>query len=147
MLIADSHIPRTHQSSEPTVSVAVGVLFRESDGSFLMTTRPFGKVYAGYWEFPGGKIEKSESVFSALSRELEEEIGIHVPPESIVAWREIRVDYPHAVVCLHICKVTEWVGAMQMKEGQDFAWEQMPVKVFPILPGALPILDWLEQSN
>jgi len=59
------------------VQVAVGVLIRP-DGYFLLTTRPAGKDYAGYWEFPGGKLEQGETVAQALTRELREELGYAV---------------------------------------------------------------------
>ncbi|MEI7495819.1 MAG: NUDIX domain-containing protein, partial [Betaproteobacteria bacterium] len=59
------------------MQVAVGVLIR-SDDSFLLTSRPEGKAYAGYWEFPGGKLEVGETVAQALKRELQEEIGITI---------------------------------------------------------------------
>ena len=54
------------------VDVAVGVLI-DAEGRFLLTSRPEGKVYAGYWEFPGGKLEAGETVEQALRRELIEE--------------------------------------------------------------------------
>ena len=59
------------------IDVAVGVLI-DADGRFLMTSRPEGKVYAGYWEFPGGKVEPGETIEQALRRELHEEIGITI---------------------------------------------------------------------
>ena len=65
------------QKSRRPVDVAVGVLVRP-DGHFLITSRPEGKVYAGYWEFPGGKLEAGETVEQALRRELHEELGITI---------------------------------------------------------------------
>lgn len=125
----------------PLVDVAVGVLIRPGDGLFLMTSRPAGKVYAGYWEFPGGKLEATETVADALRRELHEELGIRTL--DIVPWHSKVVDYPHALVHLHFCKVTGWSGALQMREGQDFSWQRLPVGVAPVLPGTIPVLDWL----
>ncbi|MDR0274082.1 MAG: (deoxy)nucleoside triphosphate pyrophosphohydrolase [Burkholderiaceae bacterium] len=115
----------------------------DAQGQFLLTTRPAGKVYAGYWEFPGGKIEAGETVEQALMRELREELGIQALPACIARWREQRVDYPHALVRLHFCRVTGWRGALQMREGQQYRWQRLPVSVAPLLPGALPVLDWL----
>ena len=122
------------------VDVAVGVLF-DADGRFLMTSRPEGKVYAGYWEFPGGKLEAGETVEQALRRELHEEIGITIGKAH--PWQVEIVDYPHARVRLHFCKVFEWQGAFEMREGQQWAWETLPVLVAPVLPGTLPVLRWL----
>jgi 8-oxo-dGTP diphosphatase len=121
------------------VAVAVGVLIRP-DGAFLLTSRPTGKVYAGYWEFPGGKVEPGETVEQALRRELQEEIGIAIG--AVQPWRVERVDYPHALVELHFCKVSDWSGELQMREGQLSSWQQLPVSVGPVLPGTVPVLDW-----
>jgi len=62
------------------VDVAAAVLLRAEGREYLLAQRPPGKVYAGYWEFPGGKVEPGESVEAALRRELQEELGIEVQP-------------------------------------------------------------------
>jgi 8-oxo-dGTP diphosphatase len=121
------------------VDVAVGVLI-DASGRFLLTSRPEGKVYAGWWEFPGGKLESGESVTEALARELHEELGIVV--DEVRPWNVTRMDYAHARVRLHFCKVTSWHGAFEMREGQSMAWQTLPVTVGPVLPGTLPVLDW-----
>ena len=121
------------------VDVAVGVLLDEN-GRFLLTSRPAGKVYAGWWEFPGGKVEAGESVEAALARELHEELGITVV--EVRRWHTTRVDYAHARVRLHFCKVHAWHGAFEMRERQAMAWQSLPVDVAPVLPGTLPVLAW-----
>ena len=123
----------------PAVDVAVGVLI-DAEGRFLLTSRPVGKVYAGYWEFPGGKLEAGESVQAALRRELHEELGIAIG--AALPWQVTLMDYAHARVRLHFCKVHEWQGEFEMREGQTMAWQQLPVQVGPVLPGTLPVLDW-----
>ncbi len=143
-LQADSHLPREGGANRKTVDVAVGVLIRP-DGAFLLTTRPAGKVYEGYWEFPGGKLEAGESVEQALRRELSEEIGITIG--RVQPWKQELVDYPHALVRLHFCKVFEWTGELHMREGQRCAWQQLPVQVAPVLPGTVPVLKWFEQER
>ncbi|MDR2990402.1 MAG: 8-oxo-dGTP diphosphatase MutT, partial [Burkholderiaceae bacterium] len=75
------------------------------------------------------------------------ELGIEARPSAITRWREQLVDYPHALVRLHFCRVTGWRGALQMREGQRYAWSRLPVAVEPILPGALPVLRWLAQED
>lgn len=139
VLVAHGRRPREGGPDRKEIEVAVGVLIR-GDGAFLLTSRPSGKVYEGYWEFPGGKVEPGETVEQALRRELSEEIGLAVG--AIHPWRVERVDYPHALVRLNFCKVFEWAGELQMHEGQMFAWEQLPVRVGPILPGTVPVLQW-----
>jgi 8-oxo-dGTP diphosphatase len=121
------------------VDVAVGVLI-DAQGRFLLTSRPVGKVFAGYWEFPGGKLEPGESVDEALRRELHEELGITIG--AATPWRVELMDYSHARVRLHFCKVFQWQGEFQMREGQAMAWEALPVQTGPLLPGTLPVLRW-----
>ena len=144
VLVADGDLPREGGENRPLVQVAVGVLLQET-GAFLLTSRPPGKVYAGYWEFPGGKLEAGETVQQALARELHEEIGIDI--EDCTLWKVEQVDYPHALVQLNFCRVTRWRGELQMREGQSFAWQQLPVMVTPVLPGTLPVLRWLEEER
>ena len=128
----------------PVVEVAVGVLI-DAAGRFLLTSRPEGKVYAGYWEFPGGKLEAGETVEAALRRELHEELGITIG--AAVPWRVELVDYPHARVRLHFCQVHAWQGAFEMREGQAMAWEDLPVSVRPVLPGTVPVLGWFAEER
>ena len=121
------------------VDVAVGVLI-DAQGRFLLTTRPAGKVYAGYWEFPGGKVEAGENIEQALRRELQEELGITIA--GVQPWHELVMDYPHARVRLHFCKVHAWTGEFEMREQQLMAWQSLPVQVQPVLPGTVPVLGW-----
>lgn len=138
----DQPRPGGGDSDRPVVDVAVGILVRP-DGQFLLTTRPPDKAYGGYWEFPGGKLEPGETVTQALARELREELAIEVL--TCVPWREQLVDYPHALVRLHFCKVLDWSGDLQMCEGQSFAWQTLPVTVAPVLAGTVPVLEWLAE--
>ena len=126
------------------VDVAVGVLV-DPAGRFLLTSRPAGKVYAGYWEFPGGKLEPGESVEDALRRELHEELGITIGP--VHPWKVDMMDYPHALVRLHFCKVFQWTDEFEMREGQQMAWQDLPVQVAPVLPGTVPVLRWFAEER
>lgn len=148
LLVADGERVRVDlqagHAERAVVDVAVGVLLR-TDGQFLLTSRPEGKVYAGYWEFPGGKLEAGESVEQALRRELHEELGITIGPVQV--WQTQMVDYPHALVRLHFCKVLDWQGRLQMREGQSHAWQSLPVAVMPVLPGTIPVLAWLAEER
>jgi len=147
LLVADAERKRDDlaagQAERKAVDVAVGVLMQGDQ--FLLTSRPEGKVYAGYWEFPGGKLEAGESVEQALRRELQEELGITIG--AAPTWKTQMVDYPHALVRLHFCKVIHWVGELQMREGQSHAWQSLPVDVVPVLPGTVPVLGWLAEER
>jgi 8-oxo-dGTP diphosphatase len=145
ILIADGDRPREGGPDRKEVEVAVGVLIRKEDDAFLLTSRPEGKVYAGYWEFPGGKVEPGETIEQALRRELIEEIGVTIG--AVHPWKVERVDYPHALVRLNFCKVFEWEGRLHMHEGQSFAWQQLPVDVKPVLPGTVPVLKWFAEER
>jgi 8-oxo-dGTP diphosphatase len=144
--VAEERTPVDGEGREPRhpVDVAVGVLINPQ-GEFLLTSRPAGKVYAGYWEFPGGKLEAGESVEDALRRELMEEIGIEIG--AVQPWKIELVDYEHARVRLHFCKVFDWSGAFEMRERQTMAWQTLPVRVSPVLPGTLPVLKWFAEER
>ena len=143
-IVADPGIARLGGADREVVEVAVGVLFQPG-GAFLLTSRPQGKPYPGYWEFPGGKLEADETVEEALARELHEELGIQIG--AAIPWKVEVVDYPHALVRLHFCKVFEWSGALEMREAQSFSWERLPVQMQPVLPGTVPVLQWLAQEQ
>jgi 8-oxo-dGTP diphosphatase len=123
------------------IEVAAAVIERP-DGAFLMASRPPGKAYAGWWEFPGGKVEAGESARHALARELSEELGIEV--EEAWPWLNRSFDYPHAAVMLHFFRVTRWRGEPHPHEGQTLAWTRAETPdVAPILPANGPILKGL----
>lgn len=122
--------------------VAAGILIR-ADGQFLLGSRPAGKPYAGWWEFPGGKLESGETALQALTRELQEEMGIRVTAAQ--PWLVQTFVYPHAHVRLNFFKVSGWEGELHPHEGQQFAW-QTPgrLNVEPVLPANTPILRGLQ---
>lgn len=124
------------------VEVAAAVLQRP-DNSFLLAQRPPDKIWAGYWEFPGGKIESGETPCHALARELREELGITV--EAAYPWITRVFAYPHATVRLNFFRVTAWSGVLHPHEGQQFAWQVGgATPVSPMLPANAPILRALE---
>ncbi len=131
------------------VEVSAAVLQRP-DGTFLLAQRPADKIWAGYWEFPGGKVEPGETAHHALVRELREELGIEV--QTAYPWLTRVFTYPHATVRLSFFRVTEWTGEMHPHEGQQFSWqaplshegERELLAVSPILPANAPILRALE---
>ncbi len=116
------------------VEVAAAVLQRP-DNSFLLAQRPPDKIWAGYWEFPGGKIESGETPYHALVRELREELGITVT--TAYPWVTRVYTYPHATVRLHFFRVTAWSGELHPHEGQEFSW-QPPQPMNPMPKGVLP---------
>lgn len=125
-------------AQRPRIEVAAAVLQRP-DGSFLLAQRPERKVYAGYWEFPGGKVERGESALAALSRELHEELGIFVT--RAYPWLTRDYDYEHAAVRLRFFRVTGWTGELHGRESQACEWQYIDrMSVAPLLPANGPIL-------
>ncbi len=121
--------------------VVAGVL-TQADGRILLARRPPGKAYAGYWEFPGGKVEPGETLAAALVRELHEELGVVIAQPC--RWITREFTYPHARVRLNFFRVFEWQGEPHPHEGQVFSW-QLPdaVEVTPLLPANFPVLKAL----
>lgn len=120
------------------IEVAAAVIERP-DGRFLLAQRPAGKVYAGYWEFPGGKIEAGEPADRALARELHEELGIDV--RSSYPWITREYVYPHGHVRLNFFRVLEWSGEPHPREEQAIAWQALgAAMVAPMLPANAPVL-------
>ena len=120
------------------IEVVAAVLER-ADGSFLLAQRPPGKVYEGWWEFPGGKVEVGEPLARALERELQEELGIRVV--KAYPWISRVHVYEHATVMLNFFRVVEWQGEPHPHEGQTFVWQRIdrPI-VEPMLPANGPVL-------
>ncbi len=120
------------------LEVAAAVIQRP-DGAFLLARRPAGKVYAGYWEFPGGKVEPGEPAAQALSRELHEELGIE--PRKVFPWITREYVYPHAAVRLNFFRVTAWDGDPHPREEQAIAWQRIDAPMAtPMLPANAPVL-------
>ncbi len=124
------------------IDVAVGVLITP-DHQVLLASRPEGKPYAGWWEFPGGKLEAGESVAQALARELHEELNFDIL--NAFPWVTLEHVYEHAHVRLHFTRVTLWQGQPSAREGQQFAWFSLKGELpKPLLPATVPTLRWLQ---
>ena len=124
------------------VEVAAGVI-RLADGRFLLGKRAEDAVYAGYWEFPGGKVERGESPAEALARELDEELGIQV--EGLWPWIVREHHYEHADVRLYFFEVPHWSGTVNDHVHSDLKWVDAgsATAVEPMLPANGPVLKAL----
>jgi 8-oxo-dGTP diphosphatase len=125
-------------AARPRIAVAAGCLINAA-GEVLIAQRPAGKIAAGQWEFPGGKIEPGESARDALTRELHEELGVTVR----AAQPLIRVvhDYSDRTVMLDCWRITAWDGEPQSREQQAFAWvAPQRIDDYPILAADGPII-------
>ena len=136
--MASSHV-------KPRIDVAVAVVFNAA-GQVLWGCRPEGKPYAGYWEFPGGKVEPDETVWQALVRELKEELDITALQGG--PWFRIEHDYEHANVRLHLYRVWHFEGTPKSLEQQPFTWASLDSSdLSPILPATEPLLPKLAQPT
>lgn len=128
------------EDTRPLVQVVAGILL-DQNGRYLLSSRPEGKPYAGYWEFAGGKVEAGESNFQALQREFEEELGIRIL--AATPWLTKVHSYEHAHVRLHFLWVEadQWAGEIQSREGQKWAWQKAgDFTVAPMLPANSALL-------
>lgn len=120
------------------IDVAAAIV-RQTDGRVLLAERPHGKPWAGYWEFPGGKIETGEAPLAALARELHEELGIEL--DVATPWITFVYDYPEKSVRLHFFRVSRWHGTPYGREGQRLTWEKPEaLTVSPLLPANEKVL-------
>ena len=117
MAAADATAP-----ARARIEVVAAVIYNER-GEFLLAQRPPGKPYAGYWEFPGGKVEPGEDAATALKRELHEELGIDVT--LAYPWLTRDFDYAHAHVRLRFFRVYRWSGELHGRELQQFTWQSI----------------------
>lgn len=139
-------------SERKLVEVVAGILYQEN-GTFLLSSRPEGKPYAGYWEFAGGKVESDETLLTALQREFEEELGIQI--HGATPWLTRIHDYEHARVRLHFFRIGahQWSGTLRAREHQQWCWQTAGnITVTPLLPAnqsilaALAIPDYFQGS-
>ncbi len=103
---------------KPKFKVVAG--FIEKNNKFLLVQRPFNKKNGGLWEFPGGKVEKDETLENAIKRELKEELGINVL--SIESIEKIEYDYGDFFIELYLFKIKNFSGKIDLKEAVNMAW-------------------------
>ncbi|MDP1679007.1 MAG: Nudix family hydrolase [Candidatus Nitrotoga sp.] len=159
--LGDRVQPGSQYMNSCVIEVAVGVLLREVNGeadastvnrtlrgrctygSFLLAQRPEGKSYAGFWEFPGGKVEEDETLLHALERELHEELGIKIA--TAYPWLTRLHIYTHATVKLNFFRITVWQGELHGKENQQLSWQTPSnLTISPVLPANIFVLRALQ---
>ncbi|MXV44075.1 NUDIX domain-containing protein [Saccharibacter sp. 17.LH.SD] len=125
-----------------TLLVSAGVLVSKENGAVLLAQRPEGKPLAGYWEFPGGKVEPTESPEAALIRELNEEIGITVSPNNLEPFTFVSEDCSTFHLLMPIYIIRHWEGEPVGREKQTLRWApldtlhsySMPKPDLPLIP-------------
>lgn len=127
------------------ITEVAAAILEDGQGRVLLGCRPTGSVYAGYWEFPGGKVEAGETPRAALVRELHEELGIRVAANAVLPWLVREHVYEHAHVRLHFFRLRQWSGELQTLQHAALHWQQTaePAAVSPMLPTNAPVLQAL----
>ena len=122
------------------------VLLIDADGRILIAQRPEGKAMAGYWEFPGGKVESGETPEYALIRELKEELGIMTGVDCLqpVTFASHSYDDFHLLMPLFACRT--WKGTITGCEGQNIKWvHKNDLKNKNLLPADIPLIPLIHQ--
>ena len=136
-------MPTTGPEAAPVVLV-VAVALIDVDGRVLIAQRPAGKLMAGLWEFPGGKVRDGETPETALIRELDEELGIDVTENCLAPFTFASHAYDdfHLLMPLYVCRV--WQGQMTPREGQALKWVR-PMRLcdYPMPPADVPLIAML----
>ena len=133
-------------ASKPRLEV-VGALLFNSERRILACRRPPQDVWAGWWEFPGGKIDEGETEKEALRREIIEELGIIVNPKSRVA--SLQYEYEDRFVSLSIwdCGVVDH-ESIDVKEHDLISWlDQSSLNTVKWLPADKPLIEeWMRSG-
>jgi len=127
----------------PEIDVVAAVIWRGR--KFLAVKRPPGKPQAGFWEFPGGKVEPGESLEQALARELGEELDIQ--PTTWAFWLEKRHAYEHIRVRLFFFHVYQFAGRTLAREGHELRWLEPQAADVPFLEADTDIVRLLAQGQ
>jgi len=117
------------------INLVVACALINEYGKVLINERPVGKDYAGYWEFPGGKVDEGETPEEAIIRELKEEINIDVTGSCLapLSFTEKQYDNYYVVVLLYVCR--RWNGHIMPMEEQELAWvNPKEIDNFKLLP-------------
>ncbi|WP_392561498.1 8-oxo-dGTP diphosphatase MutT [Orbus sturtevantii] len=113
------------------LEIAVGIV-RSHDGQIFITQRGEKSHLAGFWEFPGGKIEPNETPFQTLQREIAEEIDIHIHDAKYL--KTVEYQYHDRFITIHVYLIEEWDGEPFAAEGQHSRWvdeEELNADEFP----------------
>jgi len=135
-----------------TLMIVSAAALVRSDGRLLLAQRPEGKTMAGLWEFPGGKVEAGESPQGALTRELMEELGVHVDEADMSPFAFASHAYERFHLLMPVFLIRKWEGEVESKEGQQLAWvSDAEIRSYPAPAADLPLferfIDWSKAAR
>ena len=120
--------------------VAIGIVFHNN--KFLVTIRPEGTSFAGFYEFPGGKLELGETPYQALCREMNEEVGLTIQKATLLMERDQTL--PMRPLQLSFWTIDEFEGEAEGKEGQQLHWlSAAALCSVNFLPANKPVIEAL----
>ena len=133
-----------HQTLGEGLTLVGAAILMEAQKRFLFSERPAGKSWAGYLEFPGGKIHEGESPRAGLARELKEELGITVAPEALKPLTFIEHTYQDGNILMLAYRCHQWSGTPEGLEGQSLMWLHLSeLEGHNLLPADDPLLKIL----
>ncbi|MFH0984117.1 MAG: (deoxy)nucleoside triphosphate pyrophosphohydrolase [Candidatus Omnitrophota bacterium] len=121
-----------------TIEVGCAIIHR--NGQLLIAQRRLDDSFGGYWEFPGGKREKDETIEDCLAREASEELGIEIFPEKLLCNRVHGTSERKISLFFYFCK---WMsGEPRTIDCKDFKWvTREDIRRYTLLPGDLEVLE------
>ena len=133
-------MPKPQAHPPKNLLVAALILVNEP-GKILLAKRPKGKTMAGLWEFPGGKVNKGETLEDALIRECQEELDIILTPAALSLVFTVHHDYPDFHLEMPMFLARDWQGEIKGMEGQKLAWvKPEDLADYPMPPADLPLI-------
>ena len=134
-------MPATAAEPARNLIIVAAAVLVDGKRCVLLAQRPAGKVMAGLWEFPGGKVNPGETPEAALARELREELGIDARMQDLAPFTFASHSYPdfHLLMPLYLCR--RWSGTPTPREGQRLAWVRTDsLAEYPMPPADQPLI-------
>jgi len=134
----------TKQNQKPRIHVSAGLI--RKDGRFLIAKRQEEGHLAGYWEFPGGKQERGESLQACLEREIEEELGLKIRAGQVLL--AVEHEYETKLITLHVMECVILVGKPMSLECQEFKWvDPANFHKYAFPPPDVEVIEFLSRNN
>jgi len=134
----------TKQHQKPLIQVSAGLI--QKDGRFLIAKRQKGGHLADYWEFPGGKQERGESLQACLEREIEEELGLKTKAGHVLL--VVEHEYETKLINLHVMECAILVGEPMSLECQEFKWvDPADFHKYTFPPPDVELIEFLSRNN
>lgn len=129
---------------KPHFNVTAGLI--RQNGRILITKRAKGTHLEGFWEFPGGKQEKGETLKACLEREIEEELGIKIKANRFIM--SLYHDYGNKLITLHVFDCILLQGEPNALESQEFKWtDPVDLSKFSFSPPDKKIIEFLVERG